>query len=79
MEKNDIYRVKDLYLASFLYSQRKRLLRVEREGATCWFIFADKSSCEALEGLYWTNEGVTQVKSLVDSIRTLKDLIFAKK
>lgn len=78
MGLNETYRVKDLYLASYLYSQQKNM-RIERESGVCWFIFEDKKNCEELAQLYWTNTATGKVKALTDAIRSLKDLIFAHK
>lgn len=72
------YRVKDLYLASFLYASQKELVEVKRENRICWFIFADHASCEALATQYWAYKAVSDVKQYVDAIRTLKDLIYAQ-
>lgn len=74
----DLYKVKDLYLAAFLHAQGKELLITERDNNICWFTFADKTSCEALARLYWSDKATSKTKSLVDSIRTLKDLIFSQ-
>jgi len=80
MLENDTYRVKDLYLAAFIYSQQKELITIERESGVCWFIFANKKSCEELSKLYWSRKArLDDAKSLSDSIRSLKDLIFAQK
>lgn len=80
MEQNsNPFRVKDLYLAAFLHSQGKVLLSVERDGDVCWFVFPDKGSCEKLADQYWGGRATSGAKVLVDSIRTLKDLIFSQK
>lgn len=79
MEKNNEYRVKDLYLAAFLYSQQKELINIERENQVCWFVFADKTTCEASAEQYWSNRATGKIKAFTDAIRSLKDLIFANK
>lgn len=76
MQTNN-YRVKDLYLAAYLYCEGLELSGVEREGKVCWFSFANKVRCEELVGLYWKNQAVSKVKSFTDAIRTLKDLIYS--
>lgn len=73
----DSYRVKDLYLAAYIYSQHKDLIKVEREGSVCWFIFNDKIACEVLASQYWANKATGKIKSFTEAIRGLKDLIFS--
>lgn len=76
MQMNN-YRVKDLYLAAYLYGEGLELHGVEREGKVCWFSFTNKEQCEELVSLYWKNQAVSKVKSFTDAIRTLKDLIYS--
>ncbi len=79
MLENDTWRVKDLYLGAFIYSQGKELITIERENGTCWFVFANKKSCEELASLYWSRKArLDDAKSLSDSIRSLKDLIYSQ-
>lgn len=76
MQSNN-YRIKDLYLAAYLYSEGAELGNVERVGKVCWFTFTNKSKCDELAGLYWKNQAVSKIKSFTDAIRTLKDLIYS--
>ncbi len=76
MDQNNQYRCRDLYLASFIYSQGQEFIKIERLGNICWFIFKDKSSCDQLESLFWANKASANPRSFSDSIRTLKSLIF---
>ena len=71
-------RTKDLYLASFLYSQGLKLYDTERDGKTCWFIFDDEDNFKLLVGLYWAREASCEPKSFVDAIQTLKDIIYSQ-
>lgn len=77
MEKNNLWRTKDLYLAAYIYSQQIELVKVGRENKTCWFYFSDEARCEELQILYWSNKGQTIPKVYADATRSLKDLIFA--
>lgn len=68
-------RIKDLYLAAFVYSKNKQLVGIERDGRICWFIFQD---CEELISEYWKDAAIGKIKSYTDAIRTLKDLIYSQ-
>jgi len=74
----DTYRIKDLYLAAFLYSEGVSIVKLDRSGTVCWFNFGDKTRCEQLASNYWADTASVRVKSYTDSLRTLKDLIFAQ-
>ena len=78
MQRDDGYQVKDLYLAAFLFSQGIELKDVERIGKVCWFVFVDKETCERMTTSYWSGRAMGNIKSFVDGIRSLKDIIFAK-
>ena len=75
--ENSTYRLKDMYLAAYIYSQGVELKGIERLGKTCWFIYADKGLCEKLASLYWSDQAEAKIKSFVEAIRSLKDIIFA--
>ncbi len=68
-------KIKDLYLAAFAYSKGKRLIKMERDGRTCWFLF---EKCDDLVDEYWTDVALWKIKTYADSIRTLKDLIYSQ-
>lgn len=70
---------KDLYFASFLYCKAVRFEGVERVGSVCWFSFAPKEECEKLQRDFFAKEAVVNAKEFVDSLRTLKDLVFTNK
>lgn len=72
------YRTKDLYLASYLFSEGIELSGSDRVGSVYWFVFANKVECERLANLYWTDRANSKIKSFVEAIRSLKDIIFAK-
>ena len=73
----DTYKIKDLYIAAYLYAEGLELCDVEKTGKVCWFYFVDKNRCEQLISLYWKNQAISKIKSYTDAIRTLKDLIYA--
>ena len=56
-------RIKDLYLAAYLYSNGKKLLKLERDGRICWFIF---QKSDDLLDQYWTDVAVGKIKTYAD-------------
>lgn len=74
------YFVKDLGEASALSTQNLKLLRLERDPAGFfWFVFSDKSACERLSSAYWSGELKVSAKAYFDSLRNLKDRLFARR
>lgn len=72
------FSTKDLYLAAALYSKGVKFLGVDRDGRLCWFIFEDKVLCEEIQQKYFSKTLEVNAKEYSDSLRTLKDLVFAK-
>lgn len=75
----DLFRTKDLSEAAALLCQRARLLRLEEEQNFYWFVFANQSVCEDISNSYWSGELQVSAKSYADSLRNLKDRLFARR
>jgi hypothetical protein len=73
------YKTKDIFEAAWIYSQNIELLNLEKDGAYSWFVFANENSCKKLSVDYWSQKAVGNIKYFVNSLKTLKDLIFSKK
>lgn len=69
----------DLYESSFLYASGQNLLRLEGESQQRWFVFDNREQCERLSNTYWSKKAVVNAKEYADSIRTLKDRLFARR
>lgn len=76
---NNLYKTRDLYEASFLYANGQRLIRLEGDKSQKWFIFADKGACEKLAQTFWAKDSSVDAKSYAEAIRSLKEMIFARK
>ncbi len=74
---NNEFTTKDLYLAGFLYAKGAKFKGVEREGRICWFLFDDESNCNTLQSQFFSKTADVNARAYADSLRTLKDLIFA--
>ena len=75
----DEYKTKDIFEASWIYSQGIPLIRLEPDKRYFWFIFDNLTDCERLSTQYWTNSAQGNIKRFVDSLKTLKDLVFSKR
>lgn len=74
---DNYYRTKDLAEGSVLLVKQKKLVSIDREGKTCWFIFEEKKSCEQIANQFWFGSCLVNAKSYFDAIQTLKNRIFA--
>ena len=77
--EQDVYQVKDIYVAALLYASQLKLLRLDRSGSSCWFIFRDRARAESLSDKYWTREADVNAKAYAEAVRSLKDMIFSRK
>lgn len=75
----DKFFVKDIYIASLLYSCQLKLIKIEKESNFLWFIFENKIKAGELTDRYWRKDIQVDARTFVDSIRILKDMIFAVK
>lgn len=71
------FRTSDLYEAAFLYAHDQKLVGLEGERQK-WFVFEGQMECESLSSDYWSKRAVINAKDFADSIRTLKDRLFAR-
>ena len=78
MTMDNAHRTKDLYEASFLYAAGCKLIRLLDDHGRFWFVFEGEELCRQLTDSYWRKEATINAKEFADSIRTLKDRIFAR-
>ncbi len=72
----DLFLVKDLYVAGYFYANGLRFKGVRRDGPICWFEFDDKKRCAKLQQDYFAGVGNANAKSYADALKTLKGVIF---
>lgn len=76
MDDKDVYLVKDLFEAAYLYASNAKLINLKKDGSYYWFVFSDKFVCENLIQKYWGREASIDPKSYADALRSLKDRLF---
>lgn len=72
----NIYSTKDLAEASLLLVKNQKLIRLNRQGKTVFFVFEDKKGCADLSNQFWFGECLVNAKSYFEAIQTLKNRIF---
>lgn len=72
----DVYKVKDLYEAAYLYSAGRSLVGLEKVSSYYLFVFSDSVSCIQGKSAYWSNSATVNPKLYADSLKSLKELIF---
>lgn len=78
MKPIETFKTRDLPEASLLLTKGSRLLEIERDGNTCWFVFENKKSCEELSKQFWFGECLVDAKSYYQAMATLKNRIFSR-
>jgi hypothetical protein len=79
MNDDDVYQTKDLYESAFLEASNLKLLKLVKEAAFYWFVFGNKARAEELSSKFWQGEAVVNAKAYAESIRGLKNRIFARR
>ena len=78
MDKNikTYYRSRDLAEVAALVVEGKSILKIERSGSICWFVFEDKESCEMLSNKYFFGHLLVDARYYFETITRLKNRIF---
>lgn len=72
------YTTKDLSLAAALKTLKQELIGTEKINNVCWFIFADKQTCERLAHEYFYGDLQVNSREYQQAIRQLKNIIFTQ-
>lgn len=71
------YKTRDYAESSVLILKNQKLLRIEREGKTCWFIFEDEKACKEISDQYFFGELLLNAREFKEAMDRLKSRIFA--
>ncbi len=72
------YKTRDLAEAASLITQSKKLVRLERTGSTCWFIFNDKEGCEKVSNEFFFGQLLVNARQYHEAMNLLKNRIFSR-
>ena len=70
------YSTRDIYEATALHATGRPVKGVERLGDVCYFKFEGVVECGKIVMAYRNNELEVDAKTMVDSMRTMKDFIY---
>lgn len=71
------YSTKDLGEAGALIVKGQKLIRMDREGKICWFVFEDKEICERLSNQFFFGELYVNAREFYEALGRLKNRIFS--
>jgi len=72
------HHLRDLSLVAALVTRGFEIIRIERVGARCHFIFADTKSIRADINRYWANELVVSAREYAEKTKMLKSRIYSE-
>jgi len=72
------YITKDIGEAAALITQNQKLIRMDREGNVCWFIFDDKKECEKLSNQFFFDNLQVNAREYYEAQTRLKNRIFSR-
>jgi len=78
MESKKEYLTKDLGEAAALLTAGINLLRLQKESKFYWFVF-DSTNSHEISNNYWSGQLKVVAKQYSDSLRSLKDRLFAQR
>jgi len=71
------YKTKDLPESAALIYRKQELLRIDRQGKVCWFVFENKDECEKLSREFFFGEFSVNAREYYEIIIRLKHRIFS--
>lgn len=74
--QNQEYKTKDLAEATALITTGNSLVRIERDGKICFFIFENIKSCQDISNKYFFGELLVNARNFHESMVRLKNRIF---
>ena len=74
-----MHKTKDIYEASALLAYNLKLVKLELEHNFYWFVFENNDVSRKTADKYWRGDLSVNAKQYADSIRTLKDISFARR
>jgi hypothetical protein len=77
MSAKDEYATKDLYEAAFIFTEHTPLISTYKNGYEVFFVFSNLDLCLELKKEFWSYQGQVTPKKYADSLKSLKESIFA--
>lgn len=74
--KNQEYKTKDLAEASALITNKEVLLRINRVGSVCYFVFENKEKCSKVSNDFFFGNLQVNAREFYESTIRLKNRIF---
>lgn len=71
------YSTKDLGEAGALIVKKQKLIKIDRKGNICWFLFENRVSCMQISKQFFFEDLMVNAREYFDTIRRLKSLIFS--
>ncbi len=72
------YKTRDLAESSALILKKQKLLRIDREGKTCWFVFENEKMCKEISRKFFFDTLLVNAREYYEAMNLLKNRIFAK-
>lgn len=72
------YKTKDLAEAGGLIVKKQNLIRIDRKGTVCWFVFQDKKMCEEIANKFFFGEVLVNAREYYEVLNRLKNRIFSR-
>lgn len=76
--QTEVYKTKDLGLASMLTVKKQKMISLEKDGHIFWFVFSNKNKCEQLSNEYYYGKVLVDALEFHEVMKRLKNRIFSK-
>lgn len=73
----NLYKTKDLAEAAALIIEGQQMLRIDRDGRICWFVFENKDKCEEISNKFFFGGLLVNGREFYETVVRLKNRIFS--
>ncbi|MCX6704982.1 MAG: DUF5659 domain-containing protein [Candidatus Woesebacteria bacterium] len=73
---NQEYKTKDLAEASALLTSGQNVIKIDRQGSVCFFVFSDKEKCEEISNKFFFGDLQVNAREFHEAMVRLKNRIF---
>jgi len=77
--RNEVYKTKDIFIASTLFAAEVRLVSTEWLNGECFFCFEDKGKSEDIAKKYFANDLKVSPRKLFNCFKDIKSILFNKR
>jgi hypothetical protein len=71
-DRENEYKTKDLPEVAALIIKKQGLIKIQRDGSVCWFVFQHNKKCEEISTAYYFGNLLVNAREFYETMKMLK-------